>query len=552
MTTTPRVHWWIGLALLLLGGLMAAVFLGPRRALAVIPRPPAEANVLRVAYVQNLKPDPHRRTFPVSAQNHFILCLWEPLVECDPSTGEPRPAAAESWTWSPDRLVLTLRLRPDARWSNGDPVTAHDFVRGWRRLLHQGMEVAQTLFPLKNAEAYHRQNLKDPEKIGMRAVDDLTLRLELAEVRSTFVAELADPLLAPLHESSGQTLADNSYLEHPERLVTNGPFRLLEAGYSGYRLQVSPYYHGRDEIRLAGVHFVQAGSLSVAPLMLAAGVVDLLADTSFEMEHEMPTERPVRRATELVLAVNAIDFNVTRGPLRDVRVRQALALALDRAGPIETFNPGRMTPAWSWVPDMPGRAGLVLLQEDADVARRLLAEAGYPDGRGFPVLKMALPLWQKSDPYPAAWAERWFKELGVKTHLIYEPAAVRAKRMTAEGDYDVLYGQLIATVPDAGDLLAGFLWTGEYSETKWSDKSFAHLLSEANKVTGAERLVLLEKAERVVMAAMPAVPVMFERRQALLAAEVRGWYADPLARQSFKRLLLEPLTGLYSRRDPHL
>lgn len=548
MTKTSRIHWWISLALLPLGGLMAVVFWGPRKSLPVMPRPAAEAGVLRVAYAQRLQPDPHQRTFPVPAHNHFILCLWEPLVECDPATGEPRPAAAESWSWSADRLVLTLKLRPDARWSNGDPVTAQDFVRGWRRLLRGGVEVAQTLFPLKNAEAYHRRTLQDPGEVGLRAVDDLTLRLELGQVRSTLVAELADPLLAPLHANGAQALGGNSYLTNPEGLVTNGPFRLRRADSDGFRLQVSPHYHGRAEVRLEGVHFIRAGSQSVAPLLLAAGVVDLLASAAIHPDRGMPTNRPVKRETELVLSVVAIDFNVTRGPLRDVRVRQALALALDRAGPIAKFNPGQLTPAWSWVPDMPGRAGLVLLKEDAVEARRLLAEAGYPGGRGFPILSMSLPLWMKPDPYPADWTERWYQELGVRTRLIYEPASVRARRMTPAGDYDVLYGSLVATVPDAGDLLSGFLWPPEYSETKWSDPDFVRLMSEAGAKTGTERLALLEKAERHVMAAVPAVPMMFERRQALLAAEVQGWYADPLARQSLKRIWLEPPAD--ARRKP--
>ncbi|MSU47119.1 MAG: hypothetical protein EXS42_08370 [Lacunisphaera sp.] len=97
--------------------------------------------MLRVAYTQKLSPDPHWRLFPLSTYNQFILSLWEPLVECDPATGEPQPSAAESWIWSADRKVLTLKLRPDARWNNGDRVTAHDFVRAWLRLLRQRVDL---------------------------------------------------------------------------------------------------------------------------------------------------------------------------------------------------------------------------------------------------------------------------------------------------------------------------------------------------------------------------------------------------------------------------
>lgn len=551
MTTKPRVHWWISLALLLLGGLMAGVFFGSRQALPVVSRSPEDANMLRVAYTQNLLPDPNRRSFPLATGNQFILSLWEPLVECDPTTGEPRPAAAESWEWSPDRKGLTLKLRPDARWSNGDRVTAHDFVRGWGRVLRQNMAWAQTLFPLRNAEAYHRGQSKDLQAVGMHALDDLTLRLELDQVRSTLVAELADPLLSPLHASSERMLADNSYFSDPEKLVTNGPFQLQSANYSGYRLRACPYYHGRKEVRLAGVQFLRAGSPATATLLLAAGMVDLVSPTPWE-ERELPTNRPVKREAELVLGATMIDFNVTRGPLKDVRVRQALALALDRTSAVEKFHPGRMKPAWSLVPDMPGRPGLTLLREDANAARRLLAEAGYPGGKGFPVLDLTLPLSEKSDPYPATWTEQWYRELGVKTHLVYEPGPVRSKRMTATGDYDLFYGTMLATVPDAGDLLSGYLWPMEYSQNKWTDTDVISLLNEANTKSGADRLVLLEKAERLIMAAVPSVPVMFERRQSLLAGEVRGWYADPLARQSFRRLWLEPELHTNPNPDPRL
>src|SRR5689334_4588890 len=142
MTPTSRSHWWTTLALSSAVALMLAVFLGPRQALPVLPRPAGDENILRVGYVQDLQIDPHHRTFPFPVQNQFILSLWEPLIECDPDTGQPQPAAAESWVWSADRLTLTLKLRPDGRWSNGEPVTAHDVVRGWQRLLHQGVEVA--------------------------------------------------------------------------------------------------------------------------------------------------------------------------------------------------------------------------------------------------------------------------------------------------------------------------------------------------------------------------------------------------------------------------
>ncbi|MDB6166348.1 MAG: dppE [Lacunisphaera sp.] len=539
MTTSPRVHWWISLALLLFSGLMGAVFFGPRDSLPVVERRSEDNNVLRVGYVQLIIPDPHRRTYPVPAHNQFILSLWEPLVECDPATGQPQPAAAQSWSWSADRKILTLKLRPDARWSNGDPVRAADFVRSWLRVLRHSMDLATTLFPLKNAEAFFNGTLPQPEAVGVQALDDFTLQVELDRPRATFVAELADPMLSPLHSTSETAIANHTYFNQPATLVTNGPFRLVRASYDGFRLEACEHYHDRATVRLAGVQFVRMDYLSTAPLLVAAGVVDLFSQApSAEPSRPWPTARPVRVESELVLGVTTIDLNVTRGPLRDVRVRQALSLALDRVGAIEKLDPGHMEPANSWVPAMPGRAGLALLHENADEARRLLAAAGYPGGQGFPVLRMAVPMSFQRDPFPMAYTERWFQELGIRTYITYEPPLWLAPRLKA-GDYDLFYGTLIATVPDAGDLLSTFLTPPGYSYTKWSDPAVVSALNQADAKNGEERRMALESAERLAMAALPTIPVMFERRQALRAAEVQGWYADPLGRQSFKRLWLE-------------
>jgi oligopeptide transport system substrate-binding protein len=531
----------MGLALLVLGGGLALVFLGPRESLPGAERGTRDQNVLRIVYTQALRPDPHVRMLPLSTYNQFILSLWEPLVECDPLTGEPQPAAAASWTWSDDHRQLTLRLRPDGRWSNGDPVTAQDFVRAWQRLLRARIDLAYTLFPVKNAEAYHRGQRERPEALGLRALDDLTLQVELDQPRTTLLAELSDPLLAPLHHSTERVLSDRLFYEQPAALVTNGPFRLRQANADGYRLEASPAYHGHEGVRLAGVQFIRTNNTTTGALLVSAGRADLIPSVNLTAGRTWPTRRSMAVESELSLGVVGNYFNVTRGPLRDLRVRRALALALSREELIEESDRSRLVPAWSWVPDMPGRPGLVLFNEDAAEARRLLAEAGYPAGKGFPVLRMALPLWMEGNPYPAACGERWFKELGIRTYVAYESPAKRNERINA-GDYDVIYGGLIATVPDPADLLTSFTMPAEYSETKWRDEETIRLMAAANHKTGAERLALVEQAERRAMAAVPVVPLMFERRHTLRATEVQGWYSDPLARQSPKRLWLETPT----------
>ena len=536
MTATSRAYWWATLALSGVAAAVLLVFLGPRRSLSVMSRPAGDERVLRIAYVQDLKIDPHRRSFPFSVQNQFILSLWEPLIECDPETGQPLPTAAESWVWSEDRLTLTLKLRPDGRWSNGDRVVAQDFVRGWRRLLQQGMDVAGVLYPLKNAAAFHEGKVK-PEEVGMEAVDDLTLRLTLAEVRSTWVTELADPLLVPWHPTMEGVLRDKRYLREPGQLASNGAFRLERASKDGFRVVVSPHYRDRAAIRLAGAEFVRVDNLRLGRLLVATGRVDMSAPLPEGTMAALPTDRSVKEVSEMALIVSTLDLNTERGPLRDKRVRRALALAMDRTASLRSPANKALVPAYAWVPDMPGRPALSILREDADEARRLLAEAGYPEGHGFPVLIMPVsPRW-RTLTYLQDWTDRWYRELGVRTYLAFENDEVRSRRQK-QGAYDVVFNGLIATVPDAGDMLAAFTLPGVFNATGWSDPEVNRLLREADRKTGSERLALLEQVERRVMDAVPTIPTMFESRRTLLATEVEGWYADPLGRQALKRLAI--------------
>jgi oligopeptide transport system substrate-binding protein len=523
------------------GVLMLAVFLGPRNDLPVMPRSLDDAGILRVAYVQPVWPDPHRRGFPLPTQNQFVLCLWEPLIECDPETGQPQPAAAAGWRWSDDRRTLTIALRRDGRWSNGDPVTARDFIRAWRRLLQQDVDQASVLFAVENAEKFHRENATGPDNdLGLEAVDDFTLRIRLTAMRSTFVAELADPLLSPLHESTEQVLKDQRYRRNPETLVTNGAFCLQQAKAGAFRLKANTHYHDRAAVGLAGVEYICADNFRMARLLLAAGRVDLMAPVPAGAPLALPTDRCITEESEMAMVVTAMDLNVTRGPLSDPRVRRALALAMDRAGSIRPSDGDRLVPAYAWVPDMPGRPGLSLLKENASEARRLLAEAGYPGGRNFPVLIMPVSARDPNYGYWQTWTERWFRELGIRTYLAYQTEEER-KLCMKTGEYDVFPSGLIATVPDAGDMLGSFAMPEIFNGTRWVNPEIKRLMAEANNMTGLERLQRLEQIERMAMEAVPTIPMMFERRRTLLSVEVKGWYADPLGRQALKRLSLRPL-----------
>jgi oligopeptide transport system substrate-binding protein len=320
--------------------------------------------------------------------------------------------------------------------------------------------------------------------------------------------------------------------------VTNGAFCLQRADAEGFRLHRSRHYRDAAGVRLAGVQFTRVDSLKMARLLVAAGRVDMMGPIPEGRLAPLPTDRRTIEATEMALIVSSLDLNTSRGPLKDPRVRRALSLALDRAASIRAAGPNLMVPALAWVPDMPGRPGLKILREDPAEARRLLAEAGYPGGKDFPVLVMPVsPAW-RSYTYLQDWTDSWYRELGIRTYMAYQTNAQRAE-LQKTGDYDIIFNGLIATVPDAGDMLGAFAMPGMYSASRWEDAETVRLMGQADRKTGTERLALLEQIERRVMDAVPTIPTVFEHRRTLLAAEVGGWYADPLGRQSLKRLSLE-------------
>jgi len=266
--------------------------------------------------------------------------------------------------------------------------------------------------------------------VGVEAVDDLTLRLTLAEVRSTLVTELADPLLVPWHPATESVLQDKRYLREPGQLASNGAFRLERASKDGFRVVVSPHYRDRAAIRLAGAEFVRVDNLKLGRLLVATGRVDMTAPLPEGTMAALPTDRSVKEVSEMALIVSTLDLNTERGPLRDQRVRRALALAMDRTTSLRSPAHNALVPAYAWVPDMPGRPALSILREDADEARRLLAEAGYPGGRGFPVLTMPVsPRW-RTYSYLQDWTDRWYRELGVRTYLAFESDEERLRGRT--------------------------------------------------------------------------------------------------------------------------
>lgn len=497
----------------------------------------ADAHLLRLS--QRNEPatlDPQLATLP----DEFMVlrALLEGLTVPTP-VGGVQPAVAEKWETSADGLRWTFHLRRDTRWTNGATVTAQDFVYTIRRALTAalGAPKAPLFFVLKNAEAYHRGTLTDFAQVGAAATDDHTLVLTLDHPVPHLPALLASgpwlPVPAAVVEKFGNTR--ESAWSRPGNFVGNGPFVLAEWRERQHLLvRRNPAYRQFGRVRLDGIRFQIYDTGETEERAFRAGQVDVTMSVPFS---KLATYTKPLLQTQPLAETRYLALNVTRPPLDNLQVRRALALAIDRRALIDGVLKGAQTPALSFVP--PGLDDYTPtepLQPNAGEARRLLAEAGFPGGRGFPKLEIAG--WTASPAALEAIQQMWRRELGIETALVQREAKVHLAALHA-GDYAIA---LVPLIPDYGDPAAAF---GELhgdapgNYPHWRSARYDALVDEAGRTAdAARRLALYREAEAVVLTELPVIPLYFNSLNYLLSPRVRGWRADPLWNRYYLDLAL--------------
>jgi oligopeptide transport system substrate-binding protein len=394
-----------------------------------------------------------------------VRALFEGLTDYDPQTLTPVPAVATRWESSHDGKVWTFYLRDNARWSNGEKVTAADFVRSWQRTLKIGplaphtellanIEGATTTAPQPESppqqapSAQSRESAKAAEPpavppFGAQAVNDHVLRVTLQHADNTFPALVAHPVFRPVKLPD----ADHTKPIESHELISNGAFQLSATETDRVRLERARNYWDGDSVTLDRVTFVNTANPEDALSAYRAGNVDAVTNAPFEplALKLLAPYKDFRRSTFGALTYYV--FNVDREPFDDVRVREALALAIDRERVSRDDLGGATEPAGRFLPDaMSGEKPVVdkteLLDHDINKARELLAEAGYPDGDGFPVIRLLINRNEQQRVVAQAVAAMWRAALNIETEIVikgweeYE-AAIKS------GDYDVVRRGLV-------------------------------------------------------------------------------------------------------------
>ncbi|HZP61046.1 MAG TPA: peptide ABC transporter substrate-binding protein [Opitutaceae bacterium] len=464
---------------------------------------------------------------------NIILALLEGLVSYDPHDQHPIPGVAKSWEISPDNLVYTFHLREDAKWSNGDPVTAQDFLLSYKRMLTPslGAEYAYMIFNyVAGAKDYYDGKLKDFSQVGIKAPDAHTLQITLTHPTPYLLKAMCHmawfPVPVKVIAKFGGLDRKGTDWTRPGNFVGNGPFR-LKSWQPNQRLVVerSPTYWDRANVKLDEIDFFPVENANAEENMFRTGQLDITSELPPDKIPFYKRDHPDQLRIAPFLGLYFYSCNVKRPPLDNVKVRRALALAIDRESLIKNVVKGDEQPAYAV--SYPGVAGYVpraRLTGTVDEARRLLAEAGYPDGRGFPPLEL---LYNTSEGHRAiaeAIQQMWKKNLNVDISLHNEEWKVYLDALNTKNYQLGRYGW-IADYIDPNVFLDLWETGGGNNDTNWSDPEYDRLLAASRAAPNdQDRYEIYQKMDAILVDQLPIIPIYYYTRVHLVSPKVKGYW----------------------------
>jgi oligopeptide transport system substrate-binding protein len=491
--------------------------------------------------------DPHL----MQANPHFnvLMALYEGLTGYDPKDLHPVPGVADRWEVSADGLVYTFHLRAEAQWSNGDPVTAHDFEFSVRRILSPklGSPYAHYFDIVRGAEDFHAGRLKDFTQVGVRALDDRTLRIELRQPAPYLFFLLGGFAWMPVHratvESRGKFDTPYSGWTRPGVLVSNGPFVLNEwRNGDAIVVKKNPRYWDARTVRLQEIHFHLIENADTEERAFRSGLLHL---TEFVPASKLATygeSAPEQLQVTPFFSTYLYEFNLARPPFNDPRVRRAFSLAIDRAQLAASQPQQRLLPAIGLVP--PGTddyrfAGPHALRFDPAEARRLLAEANYPGGKGFPAVDLHFDTSARHQLFAEVLQQMWQRHLGVRVNLVnVEGRVFHAERVARK--YALTRGGWVGDYLDPHAFLSVHLTGGGQNVAGYANPEFDRLARAAlDQLDRPARHALYRQAEDALLRDMPILPLFHYTSTHLVSPAVRGRYPNLLDYHPYQSMWLE-------------
>jgi oligopeptide transport system substrate-binding protein len=565
-------------------------------------------------------------------EGRIASAIYEGLARPRGEDNQAEPGVAERWDISEDGRLYTFHLRENARWSNGDPVTAGDFHYSFRRLLDPmtAAEYAYQAWYIVNAKRYTygpkginagdpvevelnppadakntvrgevlfgklvkiedvadtgykaprvfvvtidgrerrfmaadeddevpsgaercRQVLLDFREVGIRVVDDRTLEIRLENPTPFFLDLLAFYPLSPVHRGCLERYGKPEW-KKPENIVTNGAFRLGERRIRDrIRLLKSDTYWDRENVRLNVVDALSIDDRTTGLNLYLTKQCDWTTQPPPNAIRELLAERPPRNDLKPAPQLTTYYYllNTTRRPLGDVRVRRALNLALDREEITRIATTAGELPAHNFVPPgLPGYTPQLCAPRNPDEARKLLAEAGYAGGLGFPKLEIHYNTDQVHQTIAELVRKQWQRELGITVTLRNEEWAT-TQETQHQMNFDVSRRAWIGDYLDPNTFLDLFVTGGDNNLTGFSNAEYDKLIADAAKEPDKDkRMRMLERCERILMDEMPFIPFYFYASRNLVRPYVRGWYNNLQDSHHLRSIWIDPTVD---EKDPY-
>ena len=486
------------------------------------------------------------------SESHILKALFEGLVIAGPKDLRPLPGVAERWEVSADGRVYTFFLRANAVWSDGEPVVADDFVKSYERILNPKLAAqnADMLFVLKGGEDYYAGRLQDFSKVGVKALDPKRLQINLRTPVPYFLALLNhhswSPVPVKIVDQHGNRYDKGNRWTRPENLVSNGPFRLKDwKTQQEVVVQKNDKYWDAKQVRLREIHFYPIESRDTEDRAFRAGQLHATYEiTASKFDAYKASAGSSLRVDPYYgvyyLRVNIDPAKQTNPALKDVRVRRALSMAIDRESLVRNITRAGERPAFSFVP--PGPAGYEPREKltfDPEEARRLLAEAGYPGGKGMPRVTLLLNTDELHKSITEALQQMWKKELGIEVEIINQEWKVY---LATENnlDYQVARAGYTADYGDPNSFFDAMRTLSGNNNTGFASPEYDRFLTESLSAPNpAARVELLQQAEAVLLREVPVIPLYFYARTYLLQPSVKGWDANLIDHHPWKYVYLD-------------
>lgn len=485
----------------------------------------APGDQLRVNFgATAIEVDPAQGQTALEAQ--VLTALYEGLVVYDPQSLRPAPGAAQAWSFSNDGLTLTFTLRTGLSYEDGTPLTARDFRESFLRLLNPttGAPFASLLDPIVGAQAWREGKLKDPAGLGIQVPREDTLVLKLAEPAPHLVSVLCHYAFVPIHPAwrAGPTAVPPP---------SNGPFRLKSQDAGRWILEKNPRYWDAAQVALDSLELQFDDDEVAATKAFKEGNLDWVADS---IDGDATLGASYLSANAL-FGTSFFYFKPAKAPWTDARVRQALILLL----PLEEMRKPFLQPTSVLIPQFQGYPA-VEGPKAADKARalELLAEAGFPDGKGLPALTVALPTASRNDDFVAQFQKAW-SVIGLEVKHIQVQGSYYDQLATL--DHTVGYFSWIGDFLDPVTFLVLWKSGSSLNSFSYSDPAYDGLLTRAATEKPEDRLKTLSEAEKLLLDGGLLIPLSHTPGFNLIDRDaIGGWYPNPLDIHPFKNLYRKP------------